>query len=514
MKLNFHMQTHSWDKPCVCNLCGKRLSSLYNLTLHKQLVHQDDDQFSCSYCEQEFTDNGTLNEHIKQNHGVSLAATSISVGANQSARKTLFESEEKSHVCEKCPRSFFSRFDLLRHESSHTGEKSYACEKCDKTFTLKSTLTKHLKRHNDKRRYACPKCGKSFRDLLNMKCHANRICGCSFDISACAKNTCSTCSHVFTSQRDLIQHQRIHTGEKPFICEQCGRAFARKSDLNQHIRRHMDKRRFNNKCGFSFDIGVYATRNHVCKSCARAFMSRCDLIRHERIHTGERPYTCDHCGKAFTVKSSLNKHIRVHTNEKPFPCPKCGKNFKNEASVKKHCKIVCKFSLDTDAGKEKIVLSKSSLENEFAPDEKPYPCLKCGKNFKSLKSVKNHAKKVCKYSLDSIEGKQALILSRSLVEPEKMPALPPPAAAMAMAGPSRSLVEVHHQVALQPPRHCNYCGVQFLDDQSYRLHTCDLIQMGHHQAAHTQVCASNSTQFGVPSYHQNLSTQVMDLLKW
>ncbi|NWT05909.1 ZN774 protein, partial [Mionectes macconnelli] len=52
----------------------------------------------------------------------------------------------------------------------------------------------------------------------------------------------------------LLQHERIHTEERPFRCTDCGMGFNRNSTL----------------------------------------------IRHRRIHSGERPYKCGECGKSFT----------------------------------------------------------------------------------------------------------------------------------------------------------------------------------------------------------------------
>jgi len=42
------------------------------------------------------------------------------------------------------------------------------------------------------------------------------------------------CDKSYSAKNYLIQHERMHTGEKPFKCDNCGKSFSRVLDLKKH----------------------------------------------------------------------------------------------------------------------------------------------------------------------------------------------------------------------------------------------------------------------------------------
>ena len=50
---------------------------------------------------------------------------------------------------------------------------------------------------------------------------------------------CSVCEYRCSEKSKLIEHERVHSGEKPFACSQCEYRCFRKSSLVRHERVHI-----------------------------------------------------------------------------------------------------------------------------------------------------------------------------------------------------------------------------------------------------------------------------------
>ncbi|CAD5229088.1 unnamed protein product [Bursaphelenchus okinawaensis] len=136
-------------------------------------------------------------------------------------------------------------------------------------------------------------CGQRSTDLKmfveHINEHANATDGSRH---VCLWKNCSRELKEFKAKYKLVNHIRVHTGERPFVCTHCSKYFARSENLKIH----------------------------------------------ERTHTGEKPFECDQCKKKFANSSDRKKHMHVHSKNRPYFCSQCKKKYTHPSSLRKHHK--------------------------------------------------------------------------------------------------------------------------------------------------------------------------------
>ena len=184
--LKRHQQTHSFERPYICDHCDFGSIQAGNLQTHIKRVH--------------------LGEKIK----------------------TVKKSKEKRHICSVCGFAFSNNKDLRNHTRTHTNEKPFKCNICDFAASQKGTLNIHMNSHNGTKTNTCDKCdfatGNKYTLKIHMKIHTGE------------KNfKCNQCPFESYQNGNLKSHMKIH-GEKTIHCNLCNWSGFRATTLKAHTK--------------------------------------------------------------------------------------------------------------------------------------------------------------------------------------------------------------------------------------------------------------------------------------
>uniref|UniRef100_A0A1B0A0I6 Protein krueppel n=1 Tax=Glossina pallidipes TaxID=7398 RepID=A0A1B0A0I6_GLOPL len=336
------------------------------------------EEYRCPYCIMTFVSLKTLRRHLSKRHNLELEPSQIIIEKKVKKSVETIEdmidesvgSEQKTLTKGNVPKPRLmprGRVSTSKSDEAALTTFQYFCDYCKAGFALRKTLTLHMNQNLcTSNNFKCDTCGKIFLTEKNLEAHVathtneqtclecKKTCGSIEELSAHMisehnrnpRNQCKVCKKVFTMKTSLMDHMRIHSGEKPFLCTICGKSFRQNSNLRQHLMRHTNEKNF--KCDVC--LNAYVTkaelfshkRSHTgdhpfnCEICGSRFTSSSSLQKHRRKHTGERPYACEFCPMRFTALNILKNHRRTHTGEKPFKCEHCSKSFSQKGDCQMH----------------------------------------------------------------------------------------------------------------------------------------------------------------------------------
>ncbi|EDW89720.1 zinc finger protein weckle [Drosophila yakuba] len=171
-----------------------------------------------------------------------------------------------------------------QEDGSHSSPfVDFTCKACDETFMSFMALRRHKHdMHGGPKRFVCDHCGKGLK--------------------------------TFTS---LVEHQLVHTDEKPCICPVCNAGFKNKARLRVHSQTHGEPR-------------------FECNICGKKLQTRAILNKHKYVHTEERRFKCEVCGSGCKNSTALKIHLLGHTGLRPYVCKYCGKAFASNTNCRSH----------------------------------------------------------------------------------------------------------------------------------------------------------------------------------
>lgn len=251
---------------------------------------------------------------------------------------------------------------------------------------------------------------------------------------------CTECTSVFTSQKELKLHLKVHREldkmqlekEGPHVCLICNTEFTSIKSLRLHSRMHEPIKQKEIEPPVNYGITgeinfaiASSTRNtfscdicaneydveyqdvhmkshadqaagdenvHHCDICNKRFATQQYLDMHMAAHMDAKRFVCTYCKKGFLTITLLNAHTADECNVRPYECRYCGRRFSRPHEKVKHERIhtgekphVCGV-----CGKAFRVGYCLTLHMRTHSGSRPYQCPHCLKRFKAHSVYTHH----------------------------------------------------------------------------------------------------------------------------
>ncbi|TRY70167.1 hypothetical protein TCAL_05202 [Tigriopus californicus] len=387
--------------PFECDHCGKDFKLRGQLRAHWVSINRLGD-FVCKLCTFQCTFLSGLLAHVELVH-----PENIREFAHLRQEDEEMEAMKDPKKCGVCNMIFNGNTMLFRHRAQYHELGDFKCADCGVPSLTRYDLMVHRSRVHDetivkeipslegmqatigpdgkvklkRQSFICDACGKGFK--YDSGCDAHRRTKHCWGMFNCDK--CDQMCHYASSFVAHLAH--FHPEDEMIDCPSCSERIAFTPDPHLFYGHYMacTKRLGNAQIRghkMSHDSGKKRnTLTFQCDECGRSFSSKYQFQAHVDSHRGIEKYKCEDCDYATNFPHVYTDHRKIHLREKGLtnadtdvvlfhPCHVCGKQFRTMSSLREHVKVV-----------------HEGIRKEM-------PCGDCGMVFYSKGAFYNHKKKI------------------------------------------------------------------------------------------------------------------------
>uniref|UniRef100_A0A8D8YS89 Zinc finger protein 287 n=1 Tax=Cacopsylla melanoneura TaxID=428564 RepID=A0A8D8YS89_9HEMI len=160
---------HNQESLYECEICEEKFKLSRYLISHIKKSHPESidspksktatpSEFKCELCGKVLTTRYNLKSHVRVVH----------LGMTHTYQY------EPGGVCDVCGEY---KKQLWQHKRTHSTVRRYACPHCDKAFKKKNQLDTHIRVHTGEKPYVCDVCGRGFKQSNDMWKHRRNVHG-------------------------------------------------------------------------------------------------------------------------------------------------------------------------------------------------------------------------------------------------------------------------------------------------------------------------------------------------